>query len=686
MIKKAYLENWKTHRKSEFEFGKGTNVIVGIVGSGKSAIMDAICFALYGTFPALNARRVALDEVIMSKPSEMQEAAVKLFFDYGGQEYRVERVIRRKGMNEAKLFREERLIAGPKTTDVTKKVEEITEVSYDLFSRAVYSEQNQIDYFLRLNPSQRKEKFDELLQINRYEKGRANAVKVVNLLKASVQDRKNLLEKQKGIVKEKEMKEAVKKCREKEEEIKEFREKGKKAREAVAKIEEEVNKLEKKEKEFNSLKELLIKSKTKEEGLAKTIEEAKKELEGKEEGKIKEEEAMIMEGLEKFAEKRKKLNEEKQAKEKQGNELMQKIKVNESKVDELKNSLQQLSEAKAICPVCRRSLKEHTKEELFKENEEEQKKLNEEMEGLIKEKKGIEKLIEGVEKEGEIIEGDIEKAKERQFKLRQLVERAALIEKQSEELKGLKKEIEKIEKNLKMLEFDETWLKEKRNELIEKRAAIDAIKREIESREELIAEIKQSIERMEEAKKQLKELETSIAHQEKIIGKTALFINALKATQSELRLSLIDTVNEAMHDIWGRIYPYQDYVSAKIEILNGDYEIMVKERSGRWVRVEGILSGGERSAAALTIRIAISLVLTQNLSWLILDEPTHNLDTETVNGLSRMMKSRLPELVGQIFIITHDPLMEKAASSNLYILERDKAADGVTKLLIEPIK
>ena len=39
-------------------------------------------------------------------------------------------------------------------------------LNYDLFSRAVYSEQNQIDYFLKLTASQRKEKFDELLEIN----------------------------------------------------------------------------------------------------------------------------------------------------------------------------------------------------------------------------------------------------------------------------------------------------------------------------------------------------------------------------------------------------------------------------------------------------------------------------------------------------------------------------------------
>ncbi|MBW2638349.1 MAG: hypothetical protein JRC86_12695 [Deltaproteobacteria bacterium] len=149
---------------------------------------------------------------------------------------------------------------------------------------------------------------------------------------------------------------------------------------------------------------------------------------------------------------------------------------------------------------------------------------------------------------------------------------------------------------------------------------------------------------------------------------------------------MIDNINLAMDDIWGRLYPYQDYSSAKLEIVEGNYELLVRERSGQWVRVEGLLSGGERSAVALTLRVAISLVLTQNLSWLILDEPTHNLDSGTVAELSRMMREHLPGLVEQIFVITHDKEMEKAASASLYFLERDKDEDGVSKPIAHQVE
>jgi DNA repair exonuclease SbcCD ATPase subunit len=116
-----------------------------------------------------------------------------------------------------------------------------------------------------------------------------------------------------------------------------------------------------------------------------------------------------------------------------------------------------------------------------------------------------------------------------------------------------------------------------------------------------------------------------------------------------------------------------------MDVSEGSYELKAKERSGSWVRVEGILSGGERSAAAICIRIAFSLVLARNLSWLILDEPTHNLDHKAVETLGSMMQRHLPSIVEQVFVITHDAEMKKAASASLYLLEREKDEDAVTR-------
>jgi exonuclease SbcC len=101
--------------------------------------------------------------------------------------------------------------------------------------------------------------------------------------------------------------------------------------------------------------------------------------------------------------------------------------------------------------------------------------------------------------------------------------------------------------------------------------------------------------------------------------------------------------------------------------------------------VESALSGGERSAAALTLRMAIAFVLTRQLSWMILDEPTHNLDERSVRTLSQMLREKLPTFLDQIFVITHNPEIEKSATGSLYLLQREKNEDGATIPIVQTI-
>jgi len=203
---------------------------------------------------------------------------------------------------------------------------------------------------------------------------------------------------------------------------------------------------------------------------------------------------------------------------------------------------------------------------------------------------------------------------------------------------------------------------------------------EISSGKELLQELKKSVKLIKENESRLKEIEKQIKQNEKTIEKLAIFTSALKSTQSELRNLMIDTINQAMAEIWEKIYPYKDFSNVRISVNEGSYEIEVKQNTGQWQRVEGILSGGERNSVAITLRIVISLVLTQNLGWIILDEPTHNLDSTAVRELSETMRNHLPELIEQIFLITHDKEMENAASGKLYYFERDKENMSITKI------
>lgn len=684
MIKTVKLKNWKTHADSSFEFGRGTNVLVGSMGSGKSSVMQGICFALFGTFPALQSRRIALPEVIQNKPREADEAGVQLQFDYAGKKYRVERMIKRKGSSEAKIWCDGKMIAGPKPRDVNAAVEKAIEINYNLFSRAVYSEQNEIDYFLRLSPSDRKAKFDELLDLQRYERVRANAVTALNRLKVMANDKRNWLAEQKAGLDRGEEETILKRAGEKQAENEGLSREIAKKEKGLQEKEKEVKELEGEEIAFRNQKEELAEKKAAFQQLQKSVEEIRRESGGKKLQEIEAEEKGVLKQIsakEKAIEKAKK-EEESETERKSG--FGKVAAINEKKAQELNKHLQELQGFGAECPLCRQRLEAKTREQLLNEIKAEAKKAGLEMEKALKQEAIANRKIAGLKEELEESAKKKEKLNEGRIRLKQLLEAVRKANEKGKQLKQLTEEIGGLEKRLKESKFDEKALLLKRKQAIEERASIDSAKKTIEANSQLVREMKARLEAIEKTKKQIAQLEKKIDVIEASVEKMTYFVNSLLCTQRELRETLIATINQAMHDIWQRIYPYRDFVSAKMDVGEGSYELKAMERSGNWIRVEGILSGGERSAAAICIRIAFSLVLARNLGWLILDEPTHNLDSVAVETLSRMMQTHLPSLVEQIFVITHDVGMKKAASASLYVLEREKNTDAVTRLGVLP--
>lgn len=181
MLTSITLENWRSHEKTALEFRKGTNLLIGIMGSGKSSVLDGMCFALFGTFPALEHRALTLGEVIRH---EKEFARVRLGFDWKGENYEILREIKKepkkqKTSSDAELRKQGKLMEKSQT-QVTKYVEQLLQIDYDLFSRAIYSEQNNIDHFLTLDPAKRKEEIDELLGLVKFENARANSVTIIN--------------------------------------------------------------------------------------------------------------------------------------------------------------------------------------------------------------------------------------------------------------------------------------------------------------------------------------------------------------------------------------------------------------------------------------------------------------------------------------------------------------------------
>src|ERR671928_194017 len=87
--------------------------LVGPTGSGKSTILDAVCFALYGSVPRYESENLIRYVVTLGA----LEGRVRLDFELDGHHYIATRVARRnqKGVVSTKEARLERVTAGEST-------------------------------------------------------------------------------------------------------------------------------------------------------------------------------------------------------------------------------------------------------------------------------------------------------------------------------------------------------------------------------------------------------------------------------------------------------------------------------------------------------------------------------------------------------------------------------------------
>ena len=96
--------------------------------------------------------------------------------------------------------------------------------------------------------------------------------------------------------------------------------------------------------------------------------------------------------------------------------------------------------------------------------------------------------------------------------------------------------------------------------------------------------------------------------------------------------------------------------------------------------MEGNVSGGERTSAVLTLRLALAVVLAPSLRLMLLDEPTHNLDVRAIEELASTLRDKVSNVIEQTFIITHEEKLEDAVTGRLYRLDRGETKEGITEV------
>ena len=145
-IEIVVLENIRSHTKSTVPFTRGFNCVVGGVGCGKSSVLYAVDFALFG------------DAIGRSFDYLMREGAdwcrVTVQFSHNGNTYKLIRGLKRKGksitqdIEQLKLYEDEKLLASMKTDAIAEQLKAITGLDRDLYREIVWFRQEHLKELL----------------------------------------------------------------------------------------------------------------------------------------------------------------------------------------------------------------------------------------------------------------------------------------------------------------------------------------------------------------------------------------------------------------------------------------------------------------------------------------------------------------------------------------------------------
>ncbi len=166
------LEGFTSFRKRvEVDFSNlDIFAITGPTGAGKTSLIDALIYALYGRTPRIGERGVA---DLMTQGAK--RLSVLLEFQSAGRNYRIARTMRRSGHNvvskpQLEILQEDEkweALAGSVST-IRAQVGRIIGLDFDAFTRSVVLPQGEFDRFLKGSSAERRKILTELLQLEIY--------------------------------------------------------------------------------------------------------------------------------------------------------------------------------------------------------------------------------------------------------------------------------------------------------------------------------------------------------------------------------------------------------------------------------------------------------------------------------------------------------------------------------------
>src|SRR6266576_3496387 len=170
------LVNFRQHADTDLEFGPGITGIIGPNGSGKTSILEAMAWALYG----VQAVRGDKDSIRRLGAKGRAGVEVDLEFRLGAHEYRVKR-----GLSTAVLHQDGQVIANSLKA-VTDKLERTLGMSHDEFFNTYFTGQKELAVMAALGKTERAAFLSRVLGYERLREAQERVREVRNAAAAEV--------------------------------------------------------------------------------------------------------------------------------------------------------------------------------------------------------------------------------------------------------------------------------------------------------------------------------------------------------------------------------------------------------------------------------------------------------------------------------------------------------------------
>ena len=684
ILKSIKLENIRSYLNQQIDFPEGTVLLSGDIGSGKSSILLAIEFALFGV------KRKDLSGSALLRHGK-KTGSVELNLSINGKEIIIKRVLKR-GKDDVKQEAGYIIINGIKKegTHIELKThildlfgypKELITKSKDLIYRyTVYTPQDMMKQILFEDKDVRLDTLRKVFNIDKYKRIRENSQIFIKELK----ERKKQYQGQTEDLEEKK--------KSKEQKTKE-----------ITKYQEELKlllpNLEKIKKELEENKQLILRT----ENDIKTLNELKRELQfneltfnnklEKRKNNTKEIDILEKEVI--------KINKELENKEivdieillKEIKEKEQELRLMSNTILEINKKLSEFETKKkhsqgtkekisniAECPICLQKVTEehkqsiHEKEQKLIDQLQEDIKLHKEQE--IKAKKKVEELNKKQEelrkKQSEIKvlllkkESVNEKENKKQAlnlqqqKIKEEIGQISIkkieLNKKIQELKNIEEIYQRVKKNLESIQLNERKLEIEKRGLEVKNEEINKSIKELEDEINKKLKIKQSLIKIPEYQNWLEEY----------------FINLMNTMEKHVMLQVYMEFNELFQK-WFNILIEDETLNVRLD----DEFTPVIEQNGYETAIEN-LSGGERTAVALAYRLSLNKVINdiigeiQTKDILILDEPTDGFSTEQLDKI-RVVLEQLN--IKQIIIVSHESKIESFVDSVIRINKNEHISE-----------